>query len=309
MPQHSPSRWDALVDRFLQYLKLERNHSSNTLEAYSRDITRYTLFLDDNQCGAPEDVQHHHITQLLNHLHEFGMSGRSITRNLSVIRMFHKFLVGEHEVHDDPSREIFFPKVFHGIPTVLTLPEVEAILRTCSGNGGMDVRNRGILEVLYGTGMRVSELTSLKTSDILWEDTAVRVIGKRNKQRLVPLGQYAETALRQWLNGPRHRLIARKGLSDHVFLNQRGAALSRVAVWTLVKKAALQAGIVNKVSPHSFRHTFATHLLEGGADLRAVQEMLGHVDIGTTQIYTRLDQAYLQEVHRTFHPRQQSRSR
>ena len=308
MPHPFPSRWDALVDRFLQYLKLERNLSGNTLDAYSRDITRYTLFLDDSRCSAPASVRHHHITQLLSHLHDLGMSGRSVTRNLSVIRMFHKFLVGEREVHEDPSREIFFPKAYSGIPTVLTLPEVEAILQTCSGNGRMDVRNRSILELLYGTGMRVSELTALAVSDILWKEAAVRVIGKRKKQRLVPLGQYAETSLRLWLNGPRQRLIARSGPAEHVFLNQRGTPLSRVAVWTMVKKAARQAGIGKTVSPQSFRHTFATHLLEGGADLRAVQEMLGHVDIGTTQIYTRLDQAYLQEVHRTFHPRQRAKT-
>jgi len=300
-------QWDSMVDRFLQYVRIERNLSALTIDAYSRDITRYITHLQQEFCNSPADITPHHITSLLGALHAHGLSGKTLSRNLSAIRMFHTFMMGERISEDDPSRDIFFPAMHRGLPTVLSIAEIEQVLAVYSDDRPMSIRNKTIFEILYGTGMRVSELTGMLLPDILWKESVIRVIGKRDKQRLVPMGVYARDALTAYINGPRITWASRKKSTDLVFLNQQGGGLGRKAVWEIVKKTTRAAGIQKKVSPHTFRHSFATHLLEGGADLRAVQEMLGHVDIGTTQLYTRINQEYLKEIHRTFHPRHQNR--
>lgn len=293
--------------RFVRYLQLERNASANTVASYRLDIDRYVHFLDDLGIRLPDDVTEGHTAAYVRWLHDRGLSARSINRAISAVRGFHRFLLGDEASHRDPTETLDSPKLSRTLPGVLTQEEIGRILdqphATARDRRQLWLRDRAMLETLYATGMRVSELTGLLRSNIHPDSGIVRVFGKGSKERLVPIGI---PALR-WIDDYNRRcrpFLVRSGKSgDALFLNVRGTPMTRMAVWKIVQSNARKAGVTREVHPHTFRHSFATHLLEGGADLRAVQEMLGHADISTTQIYTHIDREYLKEVHRTFHPR------
>ncbi|MCX7985047.1 MAG: site-specific tyrosine recombinase XerD [Bacteroidetes bacterium] len=295
---------EELKQRYLLYLQLEKNASPNTLSAYSLDLDQYVTYLDKISLHSPTDITSVTISHFLESLHKRQLSPRSLARVLSTLRGFHKFLLAEGYTADDPTELIDSPKLPKTLPSVLTLYEVDQILRQPDGSTPLGIRDRALLETLYATGIRVSELTNLKQTDLLFDEGFIKVLGKGSKERLVPIGNSAQ----QWIQTYQREsriLFASKGKSeDYLFLSIRGTKLTRSMVFRLICKYAKAAHITKEVHPHTFRHSFATHLLEGGADLRAVQEMLGHSDISTTQIYTHIDREYLKEVHRTFHPRQ-----
>ncbi|HUL43280.1 MAG TPA: site-specific tyrosine recombinase XerD [Bacteroidota bacterium] len=288
---------------YLHYLQLEKNAARNTIASYALDLTRYLDVLEQNNVSAPDAVRPKHVTGYLAMLHKMGLSPRSISRNLSSVKMFHKFLVGEGITTNDPTQQIDPPKRSRELPDVLSQHEIELILRQPDVATPLGIRDKAILETMYATGMRVAEVTGLHQSDVLRDDGVVRVFGKGSKERLVPIGRSALEWIARYSSQVRSSLSGKRKGHDVLFLNARGAPLSRMAVWNIVRASVTKAGIKKEVHPHTFRHSFATHLLEGGADLRAVQEMLGHADITTTQIYTHIDREYLKEVHRTFHPR------
>ncbi|MDZ7260898.1 MAG: tyrosine recombinase XerD, partial [candidate division KSB1 bacterium] len=242
-------------------------------------------------------------------LRDVGLAPSSMARNLSAIRMFHRFLMGENITYRDPTETILLPKLSKRLPTVLDIWEVEKLLEQPDVSQPLGLRDRALLEFLYATGVRASELISLKQSQLFFPQGFVRVFGKGAKERMVPIGEQAIFYVQHYQNTTR-MVLAQRGLStDVLFLNRRGQPLSRMGLWKILRFYVLKAGIAKSVSPHTLRHSFATHLLEGGADLRAVQEMLGHADISTTQIYTHLDREYLKEVHRRFHPREKYASK
>ncbi len=292
---------------YLHYLVLEKNASRNTIASYKLDLNRYVAFLEHNKVRNVNAITESDATRFLGSLRERQLSPRSITRTLSAIKGFHKFLVGDGVTKLNPTESVDAPKLPRSLPDVLTQPEIEAILTQPSASlkdkKNLWLRDKALLETMYASGLRVSEVIGLKQSNILAEETLIRVFGKGSKERIVPIGG---SALR-WIDRYKkvcRLLLAHRGASEDVlFLNARGMPMSRMAVWNIVQSNTKKAGIKKEVHPHTFRHSFATHLLEGGADLRAVQEMLGHSDIATTQIYTHIDREYLKEVHRTFHPR------
>lgn len=292
------------VKNYLNFLRLERNLSGNSIEAYKRDIKRYVEFLSTlPNVGCLEQIKPRHIQKFIKQLNELHLAPSSVARTFSAIRGYHTFLTGERFTNVNPTIAIDIPKLPRKLPQVLSINEVEKILAVVSTENDLGKRDRAILEVLYSGGLRVTELCELKLTDLLLDSEMIRATGKGKKERMIPIGPYALEHLNEYLNTIRPKL-ARKSLnSGEIFLSRNGRALTRMAVWLIIKKWAEMAGIQTPVSPHTFRHSFATHLLEGGADLRAVQEMLGHADISTTQIYTHLDREYLKEVHRTFHPR------
>ncbi len=294
-------------DQYLHYLVLERNASPNTVASYRIDLDRYIAFLGARGVGSPEEVSEDHAVQFLASLRQRGLSPRSVTRTCSAIRGFHKFLLGDGITSHNPTETIDSPKLARTLPGVLSREDIDAILEGASPSPkdprSLWLRDRALLEVLYATGIRVSELIALRQSDVMEESGIVRVFGKGRKERLVPIGRSALAWIGRYRHECRGLLHTRAQSQDALFLNARGRSMTRMAVWKIVQSCAAKAGITKGVHPHTFRHSFATHLLEGGADLRAVQEMLGHSDISTTQIYTHIDREYLKEVHRTFHPR------
>jgi len=293
--------------QYLHYLRLQKNASPNTIASYGLDLDRYVRFLEREQVMSPDQVSEEHTAQFLRSLRKRGLSPRSITRSFSAIRGFHKFLVGDGAARTNPTETIDPPKLSRHLPDVLTTAEVESILQQ-PAPATKDVRNlwlrdRTVLEVLYATGIRVSELLGLRQADVQADDGTVRVYGKGRKERLVPIGSSALAWIARYKTECRPLLRRATEPTDVLFLNARGTPMTRMAIWKIVQTYTRRARIEKDVHPHTFRHSFATHLLEGGADLRAVQEMLGHSDISTTQIYTHIDREYLKEVHRTFHPR------
>jgi integrase/recombinase XerD len=300
-----------LAEDYLQFLTLERNASRNTIASYRLDLQRYTSFLEERSVTSAKDITEEQVTEFLRSLRDHGLSPRSVTRCLSSLKGFHRFLIGEGQATHNPVEGIDAPKLERALPDVLSPSEVDRILNQCDrdplatkGRKRMLwMRDRAILEVLYATGMRVSELILLRQQDIAEDQGIVRVFGKGSKERLVPIGRPALRWVAHYRTECRSILGARGGGQDTLFLNARGKPMTRMAIWKIVQAYTRKAGIKKEVHPHTFRHSFATHLLEGGADLRAVQEMLGHSDISTTQIYTHIDREYLKEVHRTFHPR------
>ncbi len=287
--------------QFLDHLRVERNLSRHTIDGYGRDIRRYLNFLDDHEVGLeeaePSDIEAY--TRTL----RADLSSRSVARALSALRTFYRFLRGEGEVEGDPTAEVERPRQWKKLPVVLDIFQVEAILAQPDTSEDLGLRDRAMMEVCYGAGLRVSELLGLEQQHILDREGLLRVVGKGDKERLVPLGDVALKYTRGWMEGARKRLLKKAPVTDVVFLNNRGRPLSRMGFWKILKKYVDAAGISKHVTPHTLRHSFATHLLEGGADLRAVQEMLAHADISTTQIYTHVDRSYLKEVHKSFHPR------
>ena len=292
---------------YLHYLTLEKNASPNTISSYRLDISRYLEFLKERRVNTLDEITEHHTAEFLGRLRDSGLSARSVTRCFSAIRGFHKFLIGDGVARNNPTDTIDAPKLPRALPDVLSQEEVEKILNQPSpqprDTRNLWVRDRAIMEVLYATGIRVSELTTLRQADVMTEAEVIRVFGKGSKERMVPIGKPALQWIERFKQECRVRIQTRGATHDVLFLNARGKPMTRMAIWKIVQTYTRRAGIDKVVHPHTFRHSFATHLLEGGADLRAVQEMLGHADISTTQIYTHIDREYLKEVHRTFHPR------
>jgi integrase/recombinase XerD len=288
---------------YLHFLELEKNASANTISSYKIDLARYLDYLETKGIILPNKIKEKDIAAFLGLLRELGLSPSTVSRNLSSIKMFHKFLVGEGISKMNPAENIETPKLSKTLPDVLNQDEIETILNQPNPVEPLAIRDKAILETLYATGMRVTEAITLKQSNVYKDEGIIRVFGKGSKERLVPIGKSALKWIAKYLNEVRGNLSKQGSGQDVLFLNARGRPMSRMAVWNIVRTYTTKSGIKKEVHPHTFRHSFATHLLEGGADLRAVQEMLGHVDIATTQIYTHIDREYLKEVHRTFHPR------
>lgn len=294
---------EKLLEKFLHHLSLERGLSFNTVESYRLDLKRYIKYLKDLKKTSFEKVRDKDVSRFVLILYDLGLCSSSISRNLSSIRSFHKFLNRENYTDTNPTESVESPKLWRRLPEVLDQKEMELLLDQPKGDAPLSLRDKAILEFMYATGVRISELISLKRSHLLFEIGCVRIFGKGGKERIVPVGEIAILSTQKYLEDSRPKLAHSKS-GDFLFLNFRGDRLTRMGVWKIIRKHVLKAGIKKKITPHTIRHSFATHLLEGGADLRAVQEMLGHADISTTQIYTHVDREYLKEVHRTCHPRE-----
>jgi integrase/recombinase XerD len=290
------------VERFDDFLALEQGASVQTSRAYKLDIARFVTYVSVKGAKSASEVGTRALREYVYHLKDLGLAPASIRRNISAVRSYFKFLVGEGLVVRDPSERLETPKRWRTLPEVLGVDEVEKLLAAPSLDEPLAFRDRAMLELAYGAGLRVSEWISLNVRDVMLKDHLVRVFGKGAKERLVPIGRKAIGATAIYLRELRPSLEKGEG-KGVLFLNARGQPLSRMGAWKILRKYVRQAGITKPVSPHTLRHSFATHLLEGGADLRAVQEMLGHVDISTTQIYTHIDREYLRSVHKQFHPR------
>jgi integrase/recombinase XerD len=290
------------VQAFLDHLSVERGLSPRTLDAYGRDIRRLEAFLLEQGIARPGEVTAAELREFVYRLKDDGLQPTSIRRTLSAVRTYFSFLLAEGLVVSDPSERLEPPRVWRRLPGVLSRAEVERLLEAPDPADRLYWRDRALLEFAYASGVRVSELVAVRVLDLDLEEGFARVFGKGAKERLVPVGQGALRAIRVYLREVRPTLERGRG-KGVVFLNGRGEPLSRMGVWKILQKHVRRAGIRKRVTPHTLRHTFATHLLEGGADLAAVQEMLGHADISTTQIYTHVDREYLRDVHRRFHPR------
>ena len=296
------------MENFLQdymtMLKVERNLARNSLESYERDLQQYHQYLKTElKLKTIRDVTLGHIRSFVRKLSNRGLAANSIKRAVSSIRTYHNFLSAEGHMEDNPAQLVDTPKIPRKLPNVLTIQEIDKILGIIPENAPMAQRDLAIFEMMYSCGLRVTELCDFKTSDILWDSEMIRVQGKGSKQRFVPIGPIARENLKNYLNHERNTLADKNPNVAEVFLSRNGRKLTRMMIWVLLKKWTESAEVKKEVSPHTLRQSFATHLLEGGADLRSVQEMLGHTDITTTQIYTHLDKEHLKEVHRTYHPR------
>lgn len=290
------------LEQFADYLALERGASRNTVAAYGRDLRHLTQFLTDHGTGTPEGATTPQLRDFIFHLKDLGLAATSIRRHVSAARSYYRFLVGEGHVVRDPTERLASPKKWRTLPAVLSIAEVERLLAAPHADDPLAWRDRALLEFAYATGGRVSEIVGIGTADVLYDEGLARLFGKGSKERLVPVGRRALGAVALYAREIRPRL-EKGGGRGRLFLNARGTPLSRVGAWGIIKRCAHAAGLTKRVTPHTLRHTFATHLLEGGADLRAVQEMLGHADLSTTQLYTNVDREYLRSVHRTYHPR------
>jgi integrase/recombinase XerD len=291
-----------LLDRFADFLALERGASPRTNEAYLRDVTRLVTFAVVKGAPAPVDLTARLLRAYVYYLKDLGLAPASIRRNVSAARTYFRFLLADGHVVRDPTERLETPKRWRTLPEVLTVAEISSLLEAPTVDDPLYFRDRALLELAYGAGLRVSEWIGIGTRDVFLEDALVRVLGKGAKERLVPIGRSAIGALAIYQRELRPRLERGKGRGV-LFLSARGEPLSRMGAWKILKRYVDRAGLTKHVSPHTLRHSFATHLLEGGADLRAVQEMLGHADISTTQIYTHVDREYLRQVHRQYHPR------
>ncbi|MCP4683072.1 MAG: site-specific tyrosine recombinase XerD [Desulfobacterales bacterium] len=289
-----------LADQFINYLRVERGLAENTIEAYSRDLLRFFRFLEKNNL-APSDVSQDQTRQYTRTLAK-TLSPTSVARNISAIKTFFRFLVSEGRIKSNPARLVESPKLPLRLPEVISQEETERLLAQPDTANAIGLRDGAMLETLYATGLRVTELINLKMSNINLEAGYVRTLGKGSKERIVPMGDKAMTAIKEYLSNGRPRL-SKKGISPYLFLNSRGQNLSRQGFWKIIKKYGIKAGIKKKITPHGIRHAFATHLLDAGADLRSVQVMLGHADISTTQIYTHVSRERLKKIHEKYHPR------
>ncbi|GEO03044.1 tyrosine recombinase XerC [Adhaeribacter aerolatus] len=296
--------WSTLIKQFEAYLQLEKSLSGNSVEAYMRDIRKLTQFLDLKGYKVnPLDMQPVFIQEFLEWVNELGMTPHSQARTLSGIRAFYKFLIMEDLLSADPTETIEAPKLDRKLPDTLNVEEIEQLFNAIDVSTPEGARNKAMLETLYSSGLRVSELVELRISNFYETMGFLKVTGKGDKERLVPIGRDALKYIRIYLDEIRCHLQIKKGNEDFIFLNRRGAKLTRVMVFTIIKQLTQKVGLNKQISPHTFRHSFATHLIEGGADLRAVQEMLGHESITTTEIYTHLDRDYLKQIIKDFHPR------
>lgn len=290
----------ALIRNFLNYLSVEKGLSKNTLEAYGQDLSVYHSFMTDTKLGDWNGVKRDHVMQFMMGERKRGCEASTIARRLVAIKLFHRFLVRERLLTEDISSVLESPKLWKKLPHFLTPMEMEAILKAPDLKTMSGIRDKAILECLYATGMRVSEIAGIKLQDINFENGFVRCIGKGSKERIVPIGRKAISACEIYMAQARPK---QKPRTENLFIGKMGKGLSRVAIWGLIKTNAKRAGIQKCITPHTFRHSFATHLLERGADLRIVQELLGHADISTTQIYTHVSRDRLKSIHSQFHPR------
>ncbi|MGN6494956.1 MAG: site-specific tyrosine recombinase XerD [Agriterribacter sp.] len=295
--------WDAYKKGFKAYLQLEKSLSANSVEAYLHDIDKLTQFLQSTQLSrSPEAIQLKDLQEFVKWIAELNMTASSQARIISGLKAFYKYCLLENITQQDPTVLLEAPKLKRALPDVLSFDEIETMVGKIDLSKPEGERNRAILETMYSCGLRVSEVVNLRLSQLYLETGFIRVTGKGDKERLVPIGRDATRYINIYRKEIRTHIKVKKGEEDIVFLNRRGARLTRVMIFLIIKDLALQAGIQKQISPHTFRHSFATHLVEGGADLRAVQEMLGHESITTTEIYTHLDREYLRNTLQQFHP-------
>jgi integrase/recombinase XerD len=294
--------WERTIKQFVHYLKIERSLAENSIFAYQQDIAKLRDFCESYTL-SPEHIQTGHLKQFIAELYDMGLSARSQARIISGWKQFFDFLLQEDIRKDDPSESLELPKIGRKLPEVLTIEEIDAMIDAIDLSSNEGQRNKAILETLYSCGLRVSELVSLRFEDCFFDEGFIRVIGKGNKERLVPVSPSVVEEVTLYAENDRGNVPVKKGSEAIVFLNRRGAQLTRVMIFTIIKRLAEAAGIKKTISPHTFRHSFATHLIEGGANLRAVQDMLGHENITTTEIYTHLDQRFLRDAILTYHPR------
>lgn len=290
------------VDEYLNFLAVEKGVSLNTLEAYSRDLNRFIDFVERRGIQKIGDITSNDIIALLGYLKSGGLVSNSVNRTLAAIRGFYKYLLSEKAIDENPVSNIDLAKVWMRLPDTLSREEVNLLLEQPDVKTLLGVRDAAMLELMYATGIRVSELVSLTMNNINWQVGYIIVLGKGSKERIVPIGRKAFECLNTYLDKARPKLF-REGSTNIIFLNRSGKGLTRQGFWKIVRKYAMKAGLMKKVHPHTFRHSFATHLLEGGADLRSVQVMLGHSDISTTQIYTHVTRERLKDIHKKYHPR------
>lgn len=294
---------ELFLKEYLAYIKLEKNLSQNTVVSYKNDINAFISFLKDSSVDDPSNITSDHIRNFFKVIKELGLSGSSSARYFSSLKGFFLYLLKNKYILKNPIEKITAPKISKKLPGVLNIPEIEKILSAPEVEDKLGLRDKTILELFYACGTRVSELINLKVNDLFLDDEIIRVFGKGSKERLIPIGSSAIKWIGEYLKKSRPLLMKKSKSENNLFLNARGTKLSRMGVWKIIDRYVKEAGIRKKVHPHTFRHSFATHLLEGGADLRAVQEMLGHADISTTQIYTHIDRDYIKQVHKQYHPR------
>lgn len=294
---------EIFINEYLGNLSLEKNLSGNTLKAYKTDLFNLMQFASERGIDDPEKISRSLLNEFFVALGDMGISGTTAARYMSSIKGFFHFMLSSGYVTKDPTAKISMPKLRRHLPQVMTYEEVESILSKPDTSTALGLRDKALLEIMYSSGLRVSEAVGLQTTSLMFSEGIIRVFGKGSKERIVPVGNSAVEWTEKYLSEARPRLEKRGKSMQFVFLNHRGGNISRMAVWNIVDQYAKQAGILKGVHPHTFRHSFATHLLEGGADLRAVQEMLGHADISTTQIYTHIDREYVKQVYRDCHPR------
>ncbi|MGH1755469.1 site-specific tyrosine recombinase XerD [Enterococcus hirae] len=290
------------INDYLHYLTIERGLSLNTRKSYERDLLQYLHYLEDEQITSWQDVDRYVVINYLEKMHDEKKAPTTVTRMITSLRRFHQFLRQERLTDHDPMQHIDTPKKVQKLPSTLSLTEVERLIETPDTTKNLGIRDRAILEVMYATGMRVSELVGLKLSDLHLSLGLVQTLGKGDKERIIPLGDYAIQWLERYLDEARPLLVANPS-ETHVFVNHHGTGLSRQGIWKNLKQLVREAGINKEVTPHTLRHSFATHLLENGADLRTVQELLGHADISTTQIYTHITKKRMTDVYKQHFPR------
>lgn len=296
--------WNAHIKNYKSYLKLEKSLSDNTIEAYLADINKLVTFLELKQLNiSPNSIKLNDLRDFIVWINELGMNARSQARLISGLKSFFKYLLLEDIIEKDPSELLESPKIGRKLPDVLSVEEIDKMLAAIDLSKHEGQRNKAIIETLYSCGLRVSELINLKISNIYFNDKFIRVIGKGNKERLVPISNKAIKEINLYKEHSRNHIDVKKEFGDILFLNRRGNQLTRVMIFTIIKDLAEKIGLKKNISPHTFRHSFASHLIDGGADLRAVQEMLGHESIITTEIYTHLDREYLRDAIIRFHPR------
>ncbi len=296
------SNWSRYITEFVSFLKIEKGLSSNSIIAYQNDVDKLASYCTDKKINLKE-VEYTHLKSFVTELYDLGLSARSQARIISGIKQFFNYLMLENIINKDPSSLLEQPKLGRKLPEVLSIEEVDKLIAAVNLNSNEGPRNRAMLEVLYSCGLRVSELVNLKFTDLFYDEGFVRVIGKGNKERLVPLSKSVELEISTYQEKMRSNLNIKDGHENFIFLNRRGKQLTRVMVFIIIKDLAAKIDLKKSISPHTFRHSFATHLIEGGANLRAIQEMLGHESIITTEIYTHLDQSFLKEAILSYHPR------
>lgn len=293
---------EQLLDQFLNYLTVERGLSPNTLDSYSRDLIKYLDYLSTKGIKDISKTSDLTVISFIATLKNGGLSNRSVARNLTSIRMFYRFLTEDHHINNNPTLNIETPKRELRLPQVLSIEEVDVLLQQPDSSTSLGLRDAAFLELLYATGLRASEIISLALNDINLEAGYLIAYGKGSKERLIPIGEVAQNLIKKYLKNSRPTLLKNKQ-SHHLFTTRSGKSMTRQGFWKLIKKYALAAGIRKKITPHTLRHSFATHLLERGADLRSVQMMLGHADISSTQIYTHVTTERLKKIHNQYHPR------
>jgi integrase/recombinase XerD len=294
---------EVFLREYLAGLKLEKNLSRNTIDAYKNDLKNFFEFLQEKGIADPAEITSEDLNSFFNLLHNFGLSGTTIARYFSTLNGFFNHLVFILYLEVNPLEKLSPPKIAKTLPQVLTVEEVERILGLPDTAVNLGLRDKAILELFYACGVRISELINLKISNLFFDEEMIRVTGKGSKERFIPIGESAVHWIKKYISHSRIYLEKKSISENHLFLNSRGKKLSRMGVWKIVVKYVREAKIEKEIHPHTFRHTFATHLLEGGADLRAVQEMLGHSDISTTQIYTHIDREFIKQEHKQYHPR------